>query len=96
MLQIFVLYQYVSRCLTVFYGEMPVRLKSHGEVSLRQNVITAKCPHGEIISRRNVLTAKFPYGEASVRQNVSRQNVLRQKVLRQKVREPSQTSAGWL
>ena len=71
---------------TQFTAKCPYGKKSHGEVSLRRSVLTAKCPHGEVSVRRSVRTAKCPYGEVSVRRNVLRRNVLRRKVLRRKVR----------
>ena len=53
-----------------FTAKIPYGKKSHGEVSLRQCVLTAKCRYGEASSRRNVLTEKCPYGKVSVRRGV--------------------------
>ena len=43
--------------------------KSHGEVSLRRSVLTAKCTYGEVSLRQSVLTANCPYNKMSLRRS---------------------------
>ena len=51
-----------ARCAMTkkFTAKCPYGKKSHGEVSLRRSVLTAKCPYSEASARRRVRTAKCP------------------------------------
>ena len=55
----FLMYQYVSRLLTV--------LRSLLRIVRTAKIMTAKCPNGEVSLLQSVHTAKCPYGEVTVR-----------------------------